>query len=153
MFVIGMIFQLFHDCLMRITLLLLLLLVALSVNISNSILTPTPIKDSALIAQSRIIVYFPDFHQSGGPAHFHQVHSGLNQLGFDSYFHFINPHYVDEHMKNLTVVDIDKVTGRDIIIFPANWEMYINKTEEMMLRKRGARAVVLVTAVSYPEEQ
>eukprot|EP00943_MAST-04B_sp_MAST-4B-sp1_P001800 g1800.t1 len=141
-------FRIVCSSLLRVTLIL-----ALNVYICFSIVIPPPIKDSALIAQSRVIVYFPDFHQSGGPAHFHQVHSGLNQLGFDSYFHFVNPHYVDEHMKNLTVVNIDQVSGRDIIIFPPNWDIYINKTEEMILRQRGARAVVLVTAVSYPEEQ
>ena len=41
------------------------------------------------LPKAKIIIYFPDFHRSGGPAHFHQVHSGLNQLGFDSYFHFL----------------------------------------------------------------
>ena len=49
---------------------------------------PTPAKHSTTLPKAKIIVYFPDFHRSGGPAHFHQVHSGLNQLGFDSYFHF-----------------------------------------------------------------
>ena len=102
--------------------------------------------------QSENPYLFPDFHRSGGPAHFHQVHSGLNQLGFDSYFHFLNPYYADEHMKNLTEITINEIKERDIIVLPANWQTYLNKTEELALRKKGTRAVVLVTGVSYPEE-
>ena len=113
---------------------------------------PTPPKHSTTLPKAKIIIYFPDFHRSGGPAHFHQVHSGLNQLGFDSYFHFLNPYYADEHMKNLTEITSNEITERDIIILPANWQTYLNKTEELALRKIGTRAVVLVTGVSYPEE-
>ena len=110
---------------------------------------PTPPKHSTTLPKAKIIIYFPDFHRSGGPAHFHQVHSGLNQLGFDSYFHFLNPYYADEHMKNLTEITINEITERDIIILPANWQTYLNTSEELSLPKIGTRAVVLLTVVSY----
>ena len=100
-----------------------------------------------------IFVYLPDFHKSGGPAHFHQLHSNLNQLGFDSYFYHVNPHYVDKHMKNLTFFDPTALQGRDIVVLPANWQTYMTKEEERQLQQSGARGVVLVTGVSYPKEE
>lgn len=103
--------------------------------------------------EPRIIVVFPDNHRSGGPAHFHQVHSGLNRLGFLSLMHHVNPYYADEHMKNMsTMLTPDEISSRDILILPCNWEGYLPLEDEMKLRAKGTRAVVLVTGVSYPEE-
>lgn len=113
----------------------------------------TKVKHSPLLPKSRIFVYLPDFHKSGGPAHFHQLHSNLNQLGFDSYFYYVNPHYVDKHMKNLTFFDPTALQGRDIVVLPANWQTYMTKEEERQLQQSGARGVVLVTGVSYPQQE
>ena len=119
---------------------------------SENVVT-TKVKHSQILPLPRIFVYLPDFHKSGGPAHFHQLHSNLNQLGFDSYFYYVNPHYVDKHMKNLTFFDPTALQSRDIIVLPANWQTYMTKEEERQLQQSGARGVVLVTGVSYPQRE
>ena len=83
----------------------------------------TPLSYQGNPGEPRIIVVFPDNHRSGGPAHFHQVHSGLNRLGFLSLMHHVNPYYADEHMKNLSkMLTPDEISSRDVLILPCNWE-------------------------------
>ena len=56
-------------------------------------------------------------------------------------------------MKNLTFFDPTALQSRDIIVLPANWQTYMTKEEERQLQQSGARGVVLVTGVSYPQRE
>jgi len=104
--------------------------------------------------ETRVVVLFPDLHRSGGPAHFHQLHSGLNQVGFSSLMHHVNPYYQDEYTRNLTTMfTSDDISSRDILVLPAEWSMYLSRSEETKLRATGARAVVVVTGVTFPHNQ
>ena len=103
--------------------------------------------------ESRVVVLFPDLHRSGGPAHFHQLHSGLNRIGFSSLMHHVNPYYQDEYTRNLTTMfTSDNISSRDVLILPCDWSMYLSRSEEAALRATGVRAVVVVTGVAFPQE-
>ena len=119
--------------------------------------------DEALrFSDSKIIVVLPDLHRSGGPQHFHMVNSGLNRLGFDSEMFFVNPYYQDEYSKNISQelldrnnasrINPDMLSSKDILILPCRWSLYISEEDEAVLRGKGVRFMVIVTAVAFPEE-
>ena len=111
----------------------------------------------------RIFIVFPDLHKSGGPAHFHQVHSDLNRVGLNSQMYFVNPYYQDSYMQNISSIFLNQsdprrfnpsaLDSRDILVLPCYWEDYISKDEEASIRGKGVRSIVLVTGVSYPQDE